>query len=374
MKVAFVHPFFLRYPRGIERYTANLASALVKQNIDVDILTWKWYPPLSWSELDIGVRLKAFPMSRYYTASLVWPFYFTHLLKNSYDHLLIHFADYGEAPALNWLLRMKPKTRFSIVLHFPYSQVPHRYRSFVNSGLLEKAQHVIAVSQFVAREAEAFSGRSCQVISHGVDTARFRPDPAQKLAMRKRLGFDSDAVILLTVAALEKRKGIQDVLFILPALLDKHPKVRFVVVGAGPDQDEIASVLTNMDLDYAVRMLPADPEILPYYQAADIFIILARGEASSLVTLEALACELPVIASNYPPFDELITLEWGFQVDPSNPKQVLAALESLVSSQELRQKLGKAGREYVSDSHRWEAIAGQYIQFFLSQRENKENA
>jgi 1,2-diacylglycerol 3-alpha-glucosyltransferase len=366
MRIAFIHPFLFRYARGIERYTVNLASALVRNQVEVDILTWKWSPPVAWSELDSQVQVKAFPISRYLTASLVWPFYVSHLLRTSYDHIIIHFADYGETQALKWLLLLRPKTPFSIVLHFPYSLVPHRYNSFAKSGLFERARHVIAVSRFVAREAEAFSGRPCNTISHGVDTGRFCPNPEQRLLWRKKLGFDQDAIILLTVAALEKRKGVQEVLAVLPRLLEKQRQIRYVIVGDGPDQAEIESIIVNSHLNNFVRMLPADPEVLPYYQAADIFIIPARGEASSLVTLEALACELPVIASNSPPFDELISPEWGIQIDPLQPEQVIGAIEFLVSSNEMRSKLGQAGREHVARFHRWDAIAGQYRELLIS--------
>ena len=111
MKIAFLHPFLYRYPRGIERYTINLGTALVRQDTAVDILTWRWPEPLSWSELEPRVTVRTFPTSRYYAANLVVPFYVLALMRNRYDMLYIHFADYGEAPALRLLRQFRRRPR-----------------------------------------------------------------------------------------------------------------------------------------------------------------------------------------------------------------------------------------------------------------------
>lgn len=361
-KIAFIHPFLFRYARGIERYTVNLASALARQEANVSILTWRWPQPFTWPELEPAVQVRVFPTSRYYAPQLVWPFYLVDLLKQRYDMVYLFFADYGEAltfKALSALHRVQP---FSLVLHFPAHQVPHRYETLAKSGLAGKAQQIIAVSQLVADEAQELFQRPCTVISHGVDVERFKPSPATRLKVRQELGISENAPMLLTVSALEERKGIAWMLNAMPDLVKQFPHLTYVVVGDGSQRQELEKLVQQPDLVEHVKLLPATPEVAGFYQAADLKIILAHGEASSLVTLEAMACQLPVVASLHPPFDELIHPEWGVRVEAKDTPGLVSAVQGLLLDSERRWKMGVAGRHQIVTRHTWEQIGRQYLE------------
>jgi phosphatidylinositol alpha-1,6-mannosyltransferase len=359
--LAFIHPYIYRFARGIERYTINLSSALVEQGADVDVLTWRWPDPISWPERDPRVNIRALPKSRYFAAHCIVPFYVAHLLRHRYDMVYINFADYGEAPALNalhWLGQSQP---YTIVLHFPHSQVPHRYETLKASGLAARAERVIAVSEFVAREAEAFLGRECTVISHGVDTEIFQPDPAQRAPVRAELGASPDAPMLLTVSALEERKGVQWMVRALPRVVEAMPNVIYVVVGDGPYKESVKSLADELGVADHVRFLGARTDVARFYQAADLMVILSKGEASSLVSLEAMACGTPVVAPEHPPFSELIMRKWGRQVSRKDNRTVSNTVLELLSSPKHRRRMGKAGRTYVLEHHIWPQVADQYL-------------
>jgi phosphatidylinositol alpha-1,6-mannosyltransferase len=360
MRLAFVHPFLFRYARGIERYTVNLASALAAGKDEVDILTWHWPDPLHWSELAPQVGVQIIPTARCFAAWFAAPFIARHLLRNACDMVYIHFADYGEARALRLLKLMRRQPPFSIVLHYPYSQVPHRYHSFIRSGLARQARQVIAVSQFVADEAQPVLGRSCAVISHGVDIARFHPDPLQRASVRHRLDIPEDAPLLLTISAFEERKGMQWLIRALPDVARQFPTVRYLIVGEGPYGPELRRLTQELGLQQQVHFHPATPDVTPFYQAADLFVILARGEASSLVSLEALACELPVLAAAHPPFGELIRPAWGRQVDETDSQAIISTLSEVLRDRDQHRTMGRQGRAYILAEHTWPAIARQY--------------
>lgn len=360
-KIAFIHPFLFRYPRGIERYTVNLASALARQGAAVSILTWRWPNPLDWPELDPAVRLRGFPTSRYYAPQFIWPFYLVELLKNPFDMIYIFFADYGEAwtfKALNLLRHSQP---FSLVLHFPAHQVPHRYQAFIKSGLAGKARHIIAVSQLVANEAAEAFQRSCKVISHGVECERFKPSEEVRRQVRQELEIGENSPVLLTVSALEERKGIAWMLAAMPELVKLFPDLTYLVIGDGPQRQELSDLVKQYDLEDRVKLLPATPDVARFYQTADLKIILAHGEASSLVTLEAMACQVPVVASHHPPFDELVSPEWGLQLDEKDEAGLVAAVQGLLLDAGRRWKLGNAGRYQIRRRHTWEQIADEYL-------------
>lgn len=368
MRLAFIHPFFFRLSRGIERYTVQLASALARSGNEVSILTWSWKPPINWPGLDHSVHVHAFPVGRYFAAKTAVPFYSGHLQRSRYDHVILHFADYGEAGTIHLLRRLGREIPYSIVLHFPYSQVPLRYESFVRSGLASGAREIIAVSSFVAGEAKAVFSRECKVISHGVDQEIFKPDAAVRSLFRKQLGLSNNAPVLLSVAALEERKGIQWMLKALPEVLSVEPETVYLVVGAGAYESVLRELARNLKIESQVRFEGATHAVARYYQCADIKVILSKGEASSMVALEALASGVPVLTSCHPPFDELIRPEWGLQVDETNPDQIADQVVKLIQNPLLRRSLGDAGRAHVLADHSWSAIADQYLQVLRGDR------
>lgn len=365
MRLAFIHPFQFRYARGIERYTANLTGALALQGHEVDIITWHWKNRIEWSELSEKVGIRIMPTFPYYSHWAVTPFIVRQLLLGAYDMVYIHFADYGEAFALRLLGLLGKQRPFAIVLHYPYSQVPHRYRSFVRSGLAAQAHQVIAVSQFVADEAQPVLGRSSAVISHGVDVDRFRPDATVREEVRRQLDIPARAPLLLTVSAFEERKGIQWMLRALPHLTGQIPEIRYLIVGAGPYEAKLRELIQALNMQNHVIVQSATPDVARLYQAADLFVIPARGEASSLVSLEAMACELPVLASAHPPFDELIQPAWGWQIEETESTVLASIIAEALRDRNRRTALGRQGRSHILAYHTWPAIAQQYLSLLL---------
>jgi len=177
MRVAFIHPFLFRYPRGIERFLINLANALVRRGIDVHIITWRWPKPVQIGTLDPDVELHVMPTSRYYAATLMVPCYIWHLINHSYDFIWVFFAGYGEAQAITLVSKFRLLT-YGVILHYPLAEVPHRYRQLKRSGFAEQAHTIVSVSDFVADGVKQFLGRETVVIPSAVDANHFQPDNA----------------------------------------------------------------------------------------------------------------------------------------------------------------------------------------------------
>lgn len=355
---AFIHPFQLRLQRGIEVYLWGLASALAESGMGVDILTWS-------GSLDVPayvspqVIIRRIPEIRYYQHWFAVPFYVWYLVKGHYDHVLVHFADYGEGLALN-LARRITNIPFSIVFHFPPSLVLHRYRTFEHWGFQKNAAHLIAVSQATASEVEYWSGRSCTVISHGVDTERFKPDAQLRIQVREELGISSAAPVLVSVAALEERKGIQWGMKAMPMLLREYPDLQYVVIGEGGYRSQLEGLAAELGLKKNMHFLGTQLDVQPYLCAADLMLVLAKGEASSISLLEAMACGLAPVVLARPPFDELLCDDCGVKVNEENIEQVAAAILGLLADSQCRDAMGKAARQFVIEHHQWSRVAKQY--------------
>jgi glycosyltransferase involved in cell wall biosynthesis len=355
----FIHPFQLRLHRGIEVYLWNLTLALTRANIDVDILTWDG--PLELPEYirSSAVRLLRIPAVPYFQEIFAVPFYLYYLLKGRYSHTFVHFAGYGEGPALR-LARLIRRIDFSVVFHFPPSLVPHRYREFDRWGFGRNAAHLISVSQATAREVNTWAGRVSTVIGHGVDTQRFKPDHELRVKVRGQFEINPQSFILISAAALEERKGMQWMIQAMPRVLAEKPNTLYIILGEGTYRRDLEEMIRISGLHASVRLLGFQRDIAPYLAASDVALLLSRGEASPVSLLECAAAGLPVITSLHEPFPELVQPDWGEMVSEDDLEKLSHTILSLQSNIKLRTAKGLRAREYVTQHHQWNQVAWQY--------------
>lgn len=168
---------------------------------------------------------------------------------------------------------------------------------------LHAATRVFAVSDSLRQVAIGLglAPDKVQVVGNGVDLARFRPEP--KAEARRALGLAEDAPVLIGVGGLVERKGFHRVIELLPALLQRHPGLRYLVVGGPSPEGDMGEALraqvAQAGLGEVVRFLgPLPPDALRGpLSAADVFVLSTRNEGWANVFLEAMACGLPVVTT-----------------------------------------------------------------------------
>jgi glycosyltransferase involved in cell wall biosynthesis len=362
VKMAFIHPDLYRTPRGMERYIYQISNALVRQGADVTILTWKWTNPIYIDSLDSRVHVHVMPTTRYYNAQTVIPWYVLDLVRYRYDFVWIGYAWFGEAEALS-IARFQP---FGVVFHYPFELLPNRYHEFQRYGLIQRAAHIVSVSQYVSEGVRTAFGRDSTVIHHGVDTNRFAPDKSVRLNTRRSLGIPMDAPLIISACALEERKGVQWILSALPGVIKQLPSVIYLIVGDGPYRTFLENLTISLGIADHVKFLGNQKSIAALYEASDLCAVLASGEASSLTTLEALACGLPVIASNLPPFNELLTPAYGVMVNYKDANAVSTEIIDLFKAPLRLHEMGRAGREKVASHFTWSISAQRYLQLLTA--------
>jgi glycosyltransferase involved in cell wall biosynthesis len=187
------------------------------------------------------------------------------------------------------------------------TEVPHSRNPALRTRVaraLERATRVFSVSDSLRQLAiqlgmPAAKGR---VVGNGIDLARFQPLPCGEA--RRRFGLGEDAKVLVSVGALVERKGFHRVIECLPDLLREQPNLHYLIVGgANPEGDMLAELRARVgaaDLSERVHFLGAmKPEELKWpLSAADVFVLATRNEGWANVFLEAMACGLPVVATD----------------------------------------------------------------------------
>ena len=169
---------------------------------------------------------------------------------------------------------------------------------------LQRATRVFAVSESLRQLALSLgiAPGKVRVIGNGVDIARFtRASPA---AMRQALGLPAGAPLLITVGGLVERKGFHRVIECLPALRREFPGLRYLCVGGasaeGDWTDRLATLARQLGVAEDVQFTGALPphEVQRHLCAADVFVLATRNEGWANVLLEAMACGLPVVATD----------------------------------------------------------------------------
>jgi len=187
------------------------------------------------------------------------------------------------------------------------TEVPHSKNPTLRPRLsrtLEAAARVFSVSDSLRRlatELGAAAGKT-EVVGNGVDTARFHP--VERTAARQKYDLPMGARVLVSVGALVERKGMHRVIDCLPALIERHPGLHYLIVGgASPEGDnraELAAQVARLGLAERVHFSGAlPPDDLKWaLSAADVFVLATRNEGWANVFLEAMACGLPVVTTD----------------------------------------------------------------------------
>jgi glycosyltransferase involved in cell wall biosynthesis len=145
------------------------------------------------------------------------------------------------------------------------------------------------------------------VIPSGRDPARLgRATAARRSAARARLQVSGGPVVL-AVGRQEPQKGFDVLLRAIPAMRDANPDVQVVVAGQqGRASAELASIIAELDLADSVRMLGLRDDIAELLCAADVFALPSRREGMPGALVEAMALEVPIVASDIAPVREAL--------------------------------------------------------------------
>lgn len=266
----------------------------------------------------------------------------------------------------------------------------YRVSSWCERTGLEAADAVVAVSGEMRRDIlacyPAIDPARVTVIHNGIDTAEYRPVPGSEVLDRH--GIDPARPIVLFVGRITRQKGLPHLLAAAEAI---DPAATLVLCAGSPDTPEIgAEVAAGVDRLRAVRgparvvwieeMLPR-PQLIQLLSRSAVFVCPSVYEPLGIVNLEAMACEVPVVATRTGGIPEVVVdgetgLLVPFEpvadgsrapVDPAGFAAAIAERVNLVLADPVRARaLGAAGRERAVAEFSWTAIAERTVALYRS--------
>ncbi len=177
-----------------------------------------------------------------------------------------------------------------------------------------------------------------------------------------------DKKVILSISSLIKRKGQQNIIKALPAVIKEVPNAIFILVGEGPYLPELEHLVKELSLESYVKFTNrfADRSELPMFLSiCDVFVLASVLESFGIVYLEALALGKPVIGSRGQGCEDFIENGVnGFLVDPTNTDELARRIVVLLKDRSLRESMGRKGREVVREGFLWKYSVERLVRIY----------
>jgi glycosyltransferase involved in cell wall biosynthesis len=226
------------------------------------------------------------------------------------------------------------------------------FEQTVSRFVISRSEQVICVSAAAEMIAQSLGAKRTAVVRNAVDVDEFSPNP-------------TNGKSLLYIGRFVHNNGIQDLLTSLPSILDSHPDAEIHLVGSGPLGEGVQKTIQSSGLSDSVTIYNYVDDISEMYDRANVFCRPSYSEGLPLTMLEAMASGVPPVVTGIAGVPEVVTdHETGVLLDPGNPDEVAQVVIELFDDAELRMRLSKNAREYITENLTWEQRTERVIQVY----------
>ncbi len=239
------------------------------------------------------------------------------------------------------------------------------------------ARRSVAISPAIATQLAdgGVAPERIRIISSSVDSAGLTAARPRGV-VRAELGLSDDDFVLLIMAQLTKRKGVDVALKAVASLLAEGSgpstretsgteRLHLLVAGDGPERAALEQQARGLGLAEEVTFLGHRPDKADLLGACDVFVMPSRREGLGVAALEALASARPVVASDIGGLaDTVLDEKCGLLVPPGDPEALASALARLLNDPALLTRLGEAGPARVDDGFRSDQMIDAYVALY----------
>jgi len=240
----------------------------------------------------------------------------------------------------------------SDVYEFPDSGIVQRRLLRRN---LRRADVVVSTSHVMAKRTKAVCPGlgPITVVPFGVDLDRFQP--------RKEASTAPGVMTIGTIKTLAPKYGVDTLIRAFALVRERFEAgtaLRLRIVGGGAQANELQALIAHLGLQTHVDMVGPVPhaQVPDELRKLDIYAALSRTDSESfgVAVIEASACSLPVVVSNVGGLPEVVEDGvTGFVVPKDDPESAAQRIMELIASEELRERIGAAGRSKVEREYGW---------------------
>jgi sugar transferase (PEP-CTERM/EpsH1 system associated) len=259
--------------------------------------------------------------------------------------------------------------RVPVVVHGEHGTLQLKpYQARIQRFAWGRVDRLLSVSSRLAERMSATTGfpvERIDVIRNGVDLSRFGKAPRD--AARRALGLDDATVAIGTAGRLVAVKDQASLIDAAGIVIARGRDVVVLLAGDGPLAADLKAQAAARGIGERVRFLGHRVDIESVFAAMDIFVLSSVSEGLSNTILEAMASELPVVATRVGGADELVVDgETGFLVPSQSPSALAEAIDGLTTQPARRQEMASAARRRALDDFAIERMLQNYGEFYLA--------
>ena len=236
-------------------------------------------------------------------------------------------------------------------------------RAFTHASVVQ------SISEFLGIWARAmgYSGM-VQIVRNGANPESITPsfNQAEIDVLKQKLGKREGDVFLVNTGRLVHQKGFDTTIRAL-VLLPEY--IKLLVVGGGPEEEALKKLVAEMKLEQRVIFTGQidRSEVSKYRFAGDIFVGPSRSEGLGNAFLSAMACRLPVIATQEGGIADFLfdanrnsdKSTTGWAVDKESPEQIASAVKEILADPKVVREVTTRARQMIEDEYTWEKVAGK---------------
>lgn len=215
---------------------------------------------------------------------------------------------------------------------------------------LQRCQHIITPSNSIRRMLEDYGGITERIttIPTGIDLEPYRRADGQ--AIRRKYNWGEEKV-LISIGRLAEEKNWRTLLSAVAQAMSQNPNIRLVILGDGPEREAYQAYAKELGVAEQVTFTGLVPfeEIPNYLKAADIFCFASKTETQGLVTMEAIAAGLPVVAVDASGTSDVVDDGKEALLTKDDDAALAQAIQTLLEDEALFERFKKAAEEKAKE-------------------------
>jgi glycosyltransferase involved in cell wall biosynthesis len=211
------------------------------------------------------------------------------------------------------------------------------------------------------------------LIYNGMNLEKYRSlSPFVRDEQRKEWNIVGDNILIGALANLRPVKRIDLLIDVASELLKEFPNLKFVVVGEGPDRENLSQQIDNLNLNGKFILPGTSMDTVPALAAFDIAVLCSRSESFSNSLIEYMAAGLPLVASAVGGNVEAVSdNETGLLFPADDADKLKAVLRRLIKEKDFARQLGTKAREEAFARYAQEICVDKHERFYLQVMEGK---
>ncbi len=276
---------------------------------------------------------------------------------------IVHAQRFYREGLSAFLAKKLLKKPYCIWCHGSDIYLSWKFKGIASKLFLGQADAVVALTEHMREKIKEICHRDASVIPNGIELKRFERLPRRSTVKSAA----SDEKTLLFVGRLDPIKGVAYLIEAMNTIVKRNPQVRLLLVGDGKERRSLETLVEELRLVEYVSFVGKVPnEKVPEYMAAtDVLVLPSLSEGFPVVLLEAMACGLPIVATNVGGIPEIVRDgENGFLVEPESSKEIAEKVLKLLENDELRRRISQNNFEQAKN-YSWEAVVDKLEKVYM---------